>query len=290
MNKWTYLVILSIVWGSSFILMKRALIGLTALEVGIFRIVFTGLFLFGIAFKTMKKIKKKQWKYVVISAFLGTFFPAFFFALAIREIDSSIPAILNSLTPLNTLITGFLFFGFSFRPKAIYGVLLGLLGTLYLILKGASISPNQNYFYALFVLVSSIGYAVNVNIIKKYLQDLDPKAITTGSFAVIFLPTLVVLGFSDFFQKDFTDPEMYFSLGYLVILAILGTAVAKIIFNKLVQISSPVFASSVTYLIPIVALGWAMLDGEKFSLEQALAALLILVGVYLTNRANRSLN
>ena len=165
--RWLYLIILSIVWGSSFILMKKALEGLTPIQVGALRTLITAIFLLLIGFKKIFKIEKRHWYYLTLNGFVGTFFPAFLFAYAIERIDSSIASILNSLTPLNTLIFGALIFGIGFRKKQLIGVLIGLVGTLMLILKGAEVNPNQDYFYAGFILIASIGYALNVNILKK---------------------------------------------------------------------------------------------------------------------------
>ncbi|WP_132791628.1 DMT family transporter [Tenacibaculum skagerrakense] len=282
--KWFVLLMLSLIWGSSFILMKKALLGLSPIQVGALRILITAFFLLIIGFKSLKKIKKEQWKYVFFSALLGTLFPSFLYAFAIDKIDSSIASILNSLTPFNTLIVGTLVFGFIFQKKQLIGILIGLVGTLILIMKGASLNPNQNYWFALLPIISSIGYAFNVNIIKKYLQDLDAIAITTGNFILIIIPAFLVLFFTDFFSafelNETTEPALL----YILILAIVGTGFAKIMFNKLIQISSPVFSASVTYLIPIVAVMWGILDGEKLSVIQLVAGVIILFGVYMVNK------
>ena len=283
-RKWLYLTILSIVWGSSFILMKKALIGLTPIQVGAIRILITAVFLLLIGFKSISKIKKKHYKYIVYTAFLGTFFPVFLFVYAVKGIDSSISAILNSLTPFNTFIFGALVFGFSFKKKQFIGILIGLIGTLILILKGAALNPNQNYWYAVLVIIASVGYAFNVNIIKKYLSDVDALAITTGNFLVLIIPAFIVLLFTDFFSTFQTNTQLVSSLGYITVLSIVGTGIAKIIFYDMVHISSPIFASSVTYLIPIVAVMWGIIDGEKLSLIQLFAGGIILTGVWLVNK------
>ena len=282
--RWIYLIILSIIWGSSFILMKKALIGLTQIQVGSLRILITAFVLVLVGFKSIFTIKKKHWYYIFLTAILGTFFPAFLFAYAINEIDSSIASILNSLTPLNTLIFGALIFGFSFARHQLFGVLVGLIGTAILIFKGAELNPNQNYWYAFFIILSSIGYAFNVNILKKYLSDLSALAVTTGNFIILIIPTFIVLWFSDFFQTFERSEVTSSSLIYITLLAVFGTAFAKTLFNKLVQMSSPIFSTSVTYLIPIVAIFWGVLDGETLNLVQLIGGILILLGVYLTNR------
>ncbi|CAM1354828.1 MULTISPECIES: DMT family transporter [Tenacibaculum] len=284
-QKWLFLIVLSLVWGSSFILMKKALIGLTPIQVGALRMLITAVFLLLVGFKSLKRIEKRHWKYVAYTAVLGTFFPAFLFAFAVSKIDSSIPAILNSLTPFNTFIFGALVFGFTFKRKQFYGVLIGLAGTLILILKGAELNPNQNYWYAVLILIASIGYAFNVNMIKKYLDDLDALAITTGNFLLLIIPAFIVLAFSGFFSTFEVTEETTSALGYITVLAVVGTGIAKVLFNKMVHLSSPVFAASVTYLIPAVAVIWGIVDGEKLSLIQLLAGGIILFGVWLVNKA-----
>ncbi len=282
--RWLYLAILALVWGSSFILMKKALIGLSPIQVGALRILITALALILVGYKQLYKIQKKHWWYIFLTAVLGTFFPAFLFAYAINDIDSSIASILNSLTPLNTLIVGFLMFGFAFSRSQLFGVLIGLIGTIILILKGAQLNPDQNYWYATLPILSSIGYALNVNILKKHLQDLNALAVTTGNFVLLIIPTLVVLWYSNFFSEFEYNDTTKSSLIYLTLLAVLGTAFAKTLFNRLVQLSTPVFSSSVTYLIPIVAIFWGVLDGEKLGLIQLGAGSVILLGVYLASK------
>lgn len=282
--RWIFLIGLALVWGSSFILMKLALKGLTPVQVGALRMIISALFLLLIASHKIKLIHKRHWKYILLNAILGTFVPVFLFAYAIQNIDSSIVAILNSITPLGTLILGYLFFGFLFQKKQLFGIFIGLFGTVYLISHSASLNPEDNYWFALAVIIASIGYAFNVNILKKYLSDLDATAIAVGNFSLVLLPASIVLIATGFFSQDILSDTMLPAIGYMVILAIIGTALAKIFFNRLVQISSPIFASSVTYLIPIVALFWGLFDGEQIHLLQILAGIVILLGVYLVNR------
>ena len=283
--RWLYLIALSIIWGSSFILMKYALVELSAIQVGALRVLITSVFLLLIGFKRIFRIEKRHWFYLILNGFIGSFIPAFLMAYTVEKMDSAIVSILNSLTPLNTLIFGALLFGFGFRKRQLAGVLIGLLGTLMLILKGAELNPNQDYFYSSFILVASICYALNVNILKKYLYELDALSITVANFAVLIVPTILVLLFSGFFTEFEVNEGSLKGLFYLTILAIVGTGLAKLMFNKLIQISSPIFSSSVTYLIPIVAITWGILDGEKITLYQFFAAFIIILGVYIVNKA-----
>ncbi|KFF06942.1 DMT family transporter [Flavobacterium reichenbachii] len=279
--KWIYLFVLSLIWGSSFILIKRGLVGLTAIQVGSFRIIFAGLFLLIIGFKSLKKISRHQWKYIALTSVFGTGIPAFFFAIAETQVDSSIVAILNSLTPLNTLVLGILFFGLQFQQKQVIGVFIGLVGCLLLVLSGASAHPGQNYYYVLLVVIATLCYAVNVNLIKKHLSDLNSLSITTGNFAVLLLPALIILSTTDIGQKIHFETAQH-SILFVMILGVLGTGIANVVFFKLIQMSSPVFATSVTYLIPIVAFFWGLLDNEMLTPIQFFGAFVILIGVYLS--------
>lgn len=284
-KKWIYLFILALIWGSSFILIKKGLIGLTPLQLGALRVIFTTVFIFIAGFYTLREIPKYKWKWIAISGFLGTFFPVFLFAFAETEIDSAIASILNSLVPLNTFLVGLAVFKIASTKRQILGVIIGFMGTAVLISEGIQLNPQQNYMYAGLVILSSVMYAFNTNIIKSHLQDVKAIAIAAGNFAAIVIPAILVLVFSNFFSEDtFGHPEFKRSLGYVAVLSLFGTAIAKVMYNKLVQMATPVFASSVTYLMPLVAVGWGLLDGEGFSMYQAFATLLILLGVYLSHR------
>ena len=287
MKKWTYLISLSLIWGTSFILIKKALIGLTPIQLGSLRIIFSSIIIFIFAWNTLKLINKKEWKWIIISAFLGSFFPAFLFAFAETEIDSSVASILNSLVPLNTVIIGVIVFKIASSKKQIIGVVVGLIGTYLLIDGGIQLNPDQNYLYAGLVILCSFLYGFNVNIIKKYLNDIPAVTIAAGHFSVIFIPAIIIFSFSGFNTDQVYDPITLKSIGYVLILSAFGTALAKVLFNKLVQISTAVFASSVTYSLLIVSLFWGILDGELFSFNQLMATALIVLGVLLSSRKPR---
>lgn len=281
--KWSLLFVLSLIWGSSFILIKKGLIGLSPYQLGALRIIFTSLFLLIIGFKSLTEIKHYQWKYIAITALFGTFLPAFLFAIAETKVSSSICSILNSLTPLNTLLIGVLAFEMAFKRKQFLGVLIGLIGTAVLIFNGKEQGSSENYTYAVLVIIASICYALNVNLIKKYLSDVKPLSITTGNFSVMLVPALIVL-FSTNFLEIVHSPATQHSMLFIMILGIVGTGIANILFFKLIQLSSPVFASSVTYLIPVVAFFWGLIDNEMLTPFQFAGAFIILIGVYLANK------
>ncbi len=283
-KKWIFLFLLALIWGSSFILIKKSLIGLSPMQLGSLRIIITGFILFIAGFNSLKNLSKNAIKWIAMSGFLGTFFPAFLFAYAETEIDSAIASILNSIVPINTILFGFLAFNIISTKRQIIGVLIGFAGAILLISNGAAINPNQNYWYAFLVIIATVMYAFNINIIKRHLQNIPPLTIAVGNFMVIIVPAFLVLIYSGFFtQQVLQGPNFSISIFYVFLLSLFGTAIAKVLFNNLVQISTPVFASSVTYIMPIVAVFWGLLDNEVFSFWQGIATLIILGGVYLAN-------
>jgi len=282
-SKWIILAILAIVWGSSFILIKKGLNGLDPIELGSVRIFSASAVMLLIKGKHAFTIPKHKWKYVLCSALFGIFFPAYLFAFAQSEIDSTISSILNALTPLLTLIIGVLFFRLTSQRRQYYGVFIGFSGCLLLILSGANLHPNQNYWYALLAIIACIFYAININWVKKFLSDLTPLQIAMGNFLFLFLLSSIMLLTTDFFSH-INNSETQWAVFYTVILGICSTGLASLLFYKLIQISSPVFASSTTYLIPIIAFGWGILDNEELYYIQIVGALIILIGIYFSGR------
>jgi len=283
--KWIYLFVLSLIWGSSFILIKKGLVGLSPLQVGAFRVIFAALFLILVGFRKIMKLKASQWKWIIVSGFVGSFFPIFLFAFAETKISSGIASILNAVTPLMTLVLGVLFFQEKMNSNKAIGVFVGLIGTAGLIFSNASFNGSENYLYSILGVLAAVCYAVNVNLLKRYLNDVPAIAVTSGCFSVLLLPALFVLIWSGFFNENLSNIELQQSVGFIAILGILGTGVAMIMFNRLVQITNPVFTSSVTYTMPIIALGWGILDNEVFSLNQLFFAMLVIGGVLIVNRA-----
>lgn len=283
-TRWFLLFPLALIWGSSFILIKRGLTGLSPFQLGALRLAFASCFLLLIGWKSLTKIPSHKWKFVALTAGCGSFFPAFLFALGQTHISSSISAVLNSLTPLNVLIIGIWAYKLDYRRIQLFGVLIGILGSGLLIFGGSASGSISSFGYVGLVYVACICYAANVNFIKAYLSDLKPLEISAGNAAVMLLPSLVILFCSGFFESVQIDENVQRAAGFIAILGIVGTGVANLIFFRLIQVSSPVFASAVTYLIPIVAFGWGLLDGEALSAFQCLGALVVLVGVYLSSR------
>jgi drug/metabolite transporter (DMT)-like permease len=290
-KKWIYLITLSIIWGSSYILIKKGLVGLTPLQLGSTRIIMTTVILMIFGWKQLQKIPKNAWKWIILTGFFGTFFPSYLFAFAETVIDSSVAAVLNGMTPLFTLILGLLFFNSSFKWMKIIGVLVGFGGTLVLVSNEFTMRSGLSSWYAFLVVAATLCYSINVNLIKHKLQGVPALAIALGNFIAIVIPAFVVLLFVDFpWTKIISSSEVSSSIGYILILSLFGTALAKVMFNELVSISTAVFSISITYLLPIVAIAWGILDGEQFTLIQWLGCALILLGVYLITDKKRPKN
>ena len=286
-KKWIYLFLLSGIWGSSYILIKKGLVGLSPIQLSCFRIVITSLILVFFGLRHIKNLSIDQWKWLFITGFFGTFFPTFLFAYSETKIDSSVVAVLNGLTPLFTLFIAVFFFSYTFRKLQFFGVAVGLLGTIMLINDEYSSKSFSNANYSLLVIIASLCYGFNVNILKYKLKRVSSIGIAIGNFLAITPPALILLFLSDFSWNTFyKEEDIITSLLFVFILASMGTALAKVMFNELVTISSPVFSVSTTYLLPIVAIGWGMLDGESFGISKFLSAFIILLGIYLITKKN----
>lgn len=281
---WVILLVLVLIWGSSFILIKKGLETYSSTEVGALRTIISFLFLLPFALTRLSRVKKSEWKYLAMVGIIGSGAPAFLFAKAQTGIDSNLAGILNSLTPLFTLIIGLMAFGLKTRWFNVTGVFLGLIGATGLLAVSGGQAFEVNFGYAFYIIVATICYALNVNIVKTHLQRIDATTITSMSFLVIGIPLIIyLLLFTDFSSQLQNDANAFEGLGYITILAVFGTGLALIAFNYLIKISSVIFAASVTYLIPIVAVMWGILDGEVFELIYLAWILLILIGVFFVN-------
>ncbi len=281
---WMILALLALVWGSSFILIKKGLTAFSAGEVGALRIVSAAAFLLPVAVPKIGKLSAKQKWILLVIGFVGSFIPAFLFAIAQTSLSSSLTGILNALTPLCTLLLGAAFFGKTITAKNGIGLGIGFIGSLILILGGTGNSVGEFNIYALLVIGATICYGLNLNIIKNYTPELNPVIITSVSLLFVLpLAAVYLFGFTDFAEHA-QQPASHWPLLAVIALGVIGTALALILFNKLVQMQTAVFASSVTYVIPIVAVIWGVLDGEALSVYHFLGMGAILCGVYVANR------
>ena len=283
-RKWGTLIILSIIWGSSYILIKKGLTGLTPIQLGSLRVIVTTILIAPIGYQKIKKIPKEKLKWVMFSAFVGSFLPAYLFAFAETQISSSVTAVIVSLTPLFTLLISVIIFGEELLRKQVIGVIIGFLGIIVLI-NNELLESSFSLLYVMFVIIAAFCYAVNANVLKYKLPNIPALGIVFMSFLYMFIPAFIILLFSDFPFSDFiSDPLIIESIIYIIILALFGTAIAKVLYIKLLAISTPVFSVSTTYLMPIVAIFWGLLDGEIFQPIQFIGTLIILMGVYLVTK------
>jgi len=279
------LIILAIIWGTSFILMKRGLLVFSADEVGALRVTAASLVLLPFAIFKLREMPRTEYWKPFLSGLMGIFFPAFLFATAQTQIESSIAGILNSLTPIFTLIIGVVIFQQKFKPLAAIGFLLSLGGTVLLIISRSSGSIGSINYYAFLIVIACVFYGSNVNFLKFKITGLSSMTIT--SLALLFIGPLAMVylfGFTGFVSKLTDTPGAWSAAGYVVLLGIMSTSVATLLFTKLIKISSPIFASSVTYIMPIVAVMWGVLDGEQLYTGHYLGMATIIGGVYLANR------
>ncbi len=279
------LIVLALIWGTSFILVKRGLVVFSADEVGSLRIVAASLFLAPAALFRLRQVKKTHgWK-LLLTGLMGSFIPAFLFAVAQTRLESSVAGIMNGLTPIFTVLVGAWFFNIKITPRIGGGIFIGFVGSVLLIMAGSGGDISNFNYYALFVVAAAIFYGINLNFIKYQLPDL--KALTITSWSVVLvgpLAAIYLFGFSDFVHKAMFTEGAAKAIGYIVLLGIMSTSIALILFNKLVKMATPLFASSVTYLIPIVAVFWGVWDGEQLLIGHYLGMFAIISGVYLANR------
>jgi drug/metabolite transporter (DMT)-like permease len=283
---WLYLIILSLVWGSSFILMKEGLVAFTSDEVAGLRIAIAFIALSPLLLKHWKNIHfKKDWPGLVMMGVFGNLIPAFLFTKAETQISSSVTGMLNALTPLFTILIGVSVFKAEIKKFQIIGVAIGLIGALCLMGFDDSAEQSKNINYSLLVVAATICYAISINGIKKFLPHMNSVAAAVGSFTIIGPIALAYLLFNTEFSTHMANgPGASSAFGFICILAVVGTAISIIIYNQVIKMAGIVFAASCTYLIPIVAIGWGILDGEKVSMVQLFSMGIIILGLWLINK------
>jgi drug/metabolite transporter (DMT)-like permease len=307
LTNWFIFIVLSLIWGSSFILMMKGMVSLTAYQVASLRIIFSGIVLLPVALRHIKSIPKGKLFVIFLSGVQGSLLPAYLFCIAETKIDSSLAGSLNALTPVFVIIMGVLFFKNKVATNKVLGICISFAGSVLLFLAQPHINNADNaVFYTLLVIVATIMYGVNVNMVGKYLKGIPSLHIAAVALSLCAIPALIVLYFTGYFQQDIFSEPMLIATGYTFILGVLGTAFASIFFYVLMKRAGMVFASMVTYAIPAVAIMWAILDthkdiifagnlpfGEIMSVifyawwKQFVCLLVILFGVYMANRTQR---
>lgn len=279
---WLLLSLLAIMWGSSFIIIKKSLDAFTAIQIATVRIFAAGIVFLPWLISSYKQYPKEKTKYFIWSGLLGYFLPAFLFAIAGSKINSSLSGTLNSATPLFVLIVGAIFFQQIIKRWQVSGLVLGFIGSLILVLSSSRGGLNFANPYALLIILASLMYGFNVNIVGKHLSKINPVLLSAWTLCGVAILAGIILFSTDFISR--INAQTLNPLLLLILLGAINSGLAAIIFNYILQISSPVFASSVTYLIPVVATLMGFIDGESISFLHYFGMTIILVGVYLINK------
>jgi drug/metabolite transporter (DMT)-like permease len=286
---WLLLLLLACIWGSSFILMKKGMFAedgtaiFSSEQVGSLRMLIAALALLPISIGKLKKLSWKNILPLAIVGFCGNFFPAFLFTYAETGISSGLAGMLNSFTPIFTIIIGFLFFKTKLTNKQILGTIIGTLGIIALVLTGKTASLNGDWDHILAIVLATLLYAISLTTIKNKLSNFNSFEITSLAFLIIFPFSIGGFFITDTLQTFNSNPLAYRGIFYIIILSIVGTALAVVLFNRIIAFSSALFASSVTYFIPIVAVLIGFTFGETINLWQVLSMLIVLSGVIIAN-------
>lgn len=284
LRHWGVLILLTLVWGTSFILIKKGLNSFSGMQVGALRITIAFLCFIPVAWPALLRIPRKILWYLLVIGIFSSFIPSFLIPIGQQETDSSTAGILVSLTPLSTYIWGISLFRQEASVRRTLGVMTGLVGASILVMD-----PNTPMGFnvsAIYILASSIMYGLSGNIVHRHLKHIDSTDITAVSFVLIGLPALVYLLTTDFVFIMQTDNQAWWSLGAVTLLAIVGTAMALLLYWKLVQQTDPVFGSTTTYLVPVIAILWGLADGERLFTHQFFGFALILMSVFLVRSKN----
>ena len=291
--KWILFLALCIIWGSSFILMKWGMFDshqqktLSPYQVAALRMLSSGIIMLPFVKKAWQDIPKSTIIYIVLSGWLGSFFPAFLFCIAETKLDGAFVGSLNALTPLFVIIIGALFYKRIVLYKNVVGVVIGWLGCLVLTYAGNQHQPLVYFAYTGLVILATVLYGINVNMVQQKLTWVPSTSIAAIAFASLIPPALMILYFSNFFTLPLLTSTYFVSTLASCVLGIVGTAIASILFYKLVKTAGGLFASLVTYGIPFVAIAWGIYFGENITWLHVTALTIILIGVWIANQSNK---
>lgn len=279
---WVALILLSIIWGSSYILIKKGLQAYSPVQVACLRLGITALVFTPLLFTRKVYVHLNRWRTLFLVGAIGSLLPAFLFPAAQTKVSSGAAGILSSLTPLLTFVVGIIAFQQKTTAAKVFGVFLGILGASYLMHLENTVN-FEGFQYGFLIVIACLGYAVSTNLIKKSLSDIPSLAISAISFALVgWIALIILVSFTDFTTVLVAHEKGLTSLGYIATLAISSTALASVVYFKLIKETSALFAASVSYLTPVIAVSWGLLDGEVLSILHILGMALILAGIYLS--------
>ncbi len=278
-EKWILLVLLSVIWGSSFILIKKSLEHFNPYEVGALRVLIAGIILLPFAIMNIRKFPKRHLKWLILAAVTGNFIPMFLFPIAETEVSSSIAGIINSMMPIFVIIVGALLWKFQTTKRQLIGVVISFSGACILAFSGGE-GGEFKLIPILLLLLATLCYAVSTTTVKSKLSDIPAKILSAFVFSfVLIIPSMVALVFAGFFNNLQVNTSLWEGLGFVSLLSVFGTGLAMMLNYRLLSVSTPLFASTVTLLMPVVAIIWGVLDGEKLTMMQGFGAVVILAGL-----------
>lgn len=281
-NKWILLTILALTWGSSFILIKKSLITFTPIQIGSVRVAVSGLILLPFSLKVFRKVDGKTIRWMILAGAMGNFIPMYLFPLAQTHVASSMAGILDSLVPVFVLILGYIFFRINSSILQWMGIALGFSGAALLMRVPGADSNQTHAGFALLVVLATLCYAGSALIVSRKFRHVSAVHLSAAIYAMWMIPAVLIFLLSDLGNlKAENVHSLWSGIGFLGILSVMGTALAMLLYYKLIQITSAVFASTVTYLIPLVSIFWGLMEGEPFTLWHAAGGLLILTGIYM---------
>jgi drug/metabolite transporter (DMT)-like permease len=281
---WVQLVFLAIIWGSSFILIKKALINISPIQLASFRIGFACLAFIPYIAIHYKKIEWKKWYKLLLVGLTTTGIPSFCFAISQTRVSSGTAGILNSLTPIFTLLISVMIFHEKFKWSKMIGVIIGFAGAALLIYQNSSGDQSSNILYIILILLATLCYGFNANIVKSFFPSTPSLIVSAGAFFLVGLPCLLYILINGDLYQVVSDSSKHISLISSLVLSLVCTVIANVIFYNLVQNTTPVFASSVTFLIPIASVLWAIFDGEHVGWSHLISMVLILIALILLKR------
>ena len=285
---WIYIIILSVTWGSSFILLKYALIAFTPGQVAASRMFFAALTLLPYALYQVSRIPREKWGALIIFAIVTNIFTTFFYAMAQSELDSALNGILNTLTPLMTLMIGLAVYKQKINWMQSAGLAIGLVGTIFL-LKASGGGEIQNVnIYVVFIVGATILNGITANMLKFNLTGMSALQIASVAFLIVLPLAAGYVWYSGFFSTALADSNGLRGLGFIILLAVFANAMALLLISRIIQLTNPVFGTLTTYLVPVVAVLWGIWDGEIVNIWQICCMLLIFVSVYVVQRASKS--
>ena len=293
---WGVLLLLAFVWGSSFILMKIALFDssgapvYSAMDVAALRITIAALALLPVAISQFKNVPREKWIWILGVGTFGNLLPAYLFTSAQTELPSAIAGMLNSLTPLFTMIIAVLLFKTAISRSQLIGLVIGFFGAMLLISDGGNLvdvfmsESGISIVGCRKVALATLFYGLSVNILRNKLLDVGATTIAAIALAFVMPIAVFALFGSDVPTILLENPSGIKSMLSVVVLAVIGTAAALAVFNALIKWTDALTASSVTYIIPVFAAMWGFIDGEALTVWHLIGGLVILLGVALVKR------